>query len=555
MIDQRLWLAVRPHRGRLTLTTALLCLITVSWWVQAVALSVSLAAVVAGDHDRVVAGAVGVVICLTVRALLREWQVRSALRLGEAVRTDLRRGVLRACLVPERLHDAQDRMGARMLAATDGVDGVDKYVSLYIPHVVQVWVMPPLLIMVVGSAYPAVGVVAAVGVLIAVAGPRWWDRLMTRRGGEHSDTYEGLSADLLESLRSMRLLRAVGAVERRRRLLEERSQALHRATVRAMRVSLASTAVIDGGVQVGVVASGLCAAVVAAGGSLPGGAGFWSQVTPFMVLMLASEIFRPVRDLARQWHSGYVGLSFMSQVDKALPEGVAGVLARTGESEDLARRAQAEDIRAVRIEGVSFSWPDGTPVLSGVSAHWPLQGQVVGVAGPSGVGKSTLLDIVSGLLSPTGGRVVVECSDGERAPRPEDVAVVSQHPVFLAGTIRENLLVAARPGTSDETLLQALAAAAAPELAERGLDHVLAEGGRSLSGGQRQRLAIARALVSDRPVMVLDEPTSALDAERSATVMQTLVRESARRVVVVTAHQADALAACDEVLDLEGVRR
>ena len=549
MIDARLAATTRNHRGLLIATTAGLCAITALWWVQAVALSRGLVGLVRGDASAAWQATAVVAGCFVVRSLVRELQTRCSLKLGSNVRADLRRQVVAAGLHRRYLHDSEAQAGARTLAATNSVEGVDQYVSQYIPHVLQVWIMPAVLVCVVAALSPFVAVLLIVGLVVSTVGPRLWTKLTSARGAEHGDTYEALAADLLEALRVMGLLRTTGAVHRRRQALDARSDALHRATVKTMRASLGSTAVIDGGIQFGVVASGVVAAALVSGMDVPGGHGWWVTSNGFLLLMFASEAFRPVRDLAGQWHSGYLGLSAISQLEKALGD---ETLTAPQNSEDETAPTPASDavdgrVTAVRTRNLTFGWGDNAPIINGLNHTWR-RGELAGIAGESGAGKSTLLDLLCALLDPRSGDVRLQIRDaaGELHERPiqtQDVAIVSQHPMLLAGTVRDNLL-AGRTATDDE-LRAALRRASAEELE---LDAVVGEAGGTLSGGQRQRLAIARALLSPRGVLVLDEPTSALDAERSARVLATLREEAAQRVVITTAHRPDALAACDTVL-------
>lgn len=552
MIDQRLAAHVRPHRTLALLTTVALCVTTALWWAQAAAMAIGLSALVRGDTTDFYLCAASVLACFVVRALIREVHMRLALQLGSRVRSDLRRHIVRSGLHRRHIHSREGRSGARTLAATESVEGVDAYVSQYIPHVLQVRVMPTTLVVALALTAPLVAAVVAFGLVVAVVGPRVWTRITAARGSTHSDTYEALSADLLESLRAMGMLRTTGAVQRRKQELDERSDALHQATVRTMRASLASTAVIDGGIQFGMVAAGLIAATIASGGNLPGGHGVWGNPSGFLLLMFASEAFRPVRDLAGHWHSGYLGLSAVAQLEKALDADPsdAAPTAHNGPTQPRAHEgAWQPSVDLVRATDVHFSW-DGQPnTFAGLEYVWR-RGELAGIAGESGVGKSTLVDLLSGLLQPDCGTITAVSNPAGSGPisRPlttADVALVSQHPMLMAGTVRENLLTGAQ--VADDELRQALHRAAIDELS---LDHVLGEAGNTISGGQRQRLAIARALVSNRPVLLLDEPTSALDERRCARVLQTLREEASRRVVILTTHRPDALAACEKVLHL-----
>lgn len=551
MIDGLLLSAAARHRAAATRTVVWQLLLATTYLLQAVALAVGLAALVDDDASRLVT-ALGVVAGLVaLRAGLTWLQARAARQLGAAVRVRLRDDALRGALVPAALHDPARRDGALRATLVDGVDGVDAYVTRYLPAVAQVLVLLPVVTAVLAVLHPLAGLVAGVAAAAAVLVPLGWRRLVRRRSWTHWDTYEALGSDLLESLRGMTTLRLLGTVPRARARLAARSEELHRATVRTMRVSLVDTALIDLAVQAGAVAAVALAVHDAAEGT-------GSALGSYLVLLLSGEVFRPVRDLSRAWHAGYLGTS-------AVPALTALGVGRPGGPHDQDAR-DAQDARrplgdrddagapptaAVVLEEVRFAYPGAaTPLLDGVSARFE-PGAVSAVVGASGAGKSTLLDLVLGHLAPDHGRV----HRGGTAVRAEDVAVVTQRPVLFEGTVRDNLVIG-RPGgepPDDALLLSACRQAGILEevlAMPGGLDAPVAAAGATVSGGQRQRLALARAIVADRPVVLADEPTSALDAAAARTVTRALADLARDRVVVVVAHRDESLAGVAQVLEL-----
>ncbi|CAM5609235.1 HlyB/MsbA family ABC transporter OS=Streptomyces aurantiogriseus OX=66870 GN=GCM10010251_26360 PE=4 SV=1 [Streptomyces aurantiogriseus] len=294
--------AARHARRPLLAATFLQAAVTLTHLAQAVLLAVALADLARGETDRLplVLGAVlGVV---AARAGLGNGQRRTATRAGARVRVALRDELLAHLgrLGPAHLTTA--RAGAVRTTLVDGVEGVDAYVSRYLPQLLITLTVPPLLLAALVAIEPAALLGLVPALLLALVGPRAWDRLLAQRGKEHWDTYEQLGADYLEALQGMPALRAAGAVGRTRERLEKRSAALHRATVAKLRVSLVDTGLTDLAIQGGTAAAALLACWSAVTGS--------TTVTgTYLVLLLASECFRPVRDLSREWHAGYLGVS------------------------------------------------------------------------------------------------------------------------------------------------------------------------------------------------------------------------------------------------------
>ncbi|OLT12837.1 thiol reductant ABC exporter subunit CydC [Pseudonocardia sp. CNS-139] len=175
-------------------------------------------------------------------------------------------------------------------------------------------------------------------------------------------------------------------------------------------------------------------------------------------------------------------------------------------------------------------------------------GTVLGVSGASGAGKSTLLDLLLGLRRPDAGHVTVggvDLAELDRDAWLRRVAWVPQRPVLLAGTVASNVRLA-DPDAGDQRVRRAAAAAAL----DVPLDTPVGEDGAGLSTGQRRRVALARAVLADRPLLLLDEPTEGIDAATEAALADALPRIAAGRTVVLVSHRTPVLARCDRVVEL-----
>ena len=232
--------------------------------------------------------------------------------------------------------------------------------------------------------------------------------------------------------------------------------------------------------------------------------------------------------------------------------------------EVLDARADVEDRRGavvlagvrgeVALEGVTFGYEVGRPVLRGVSfSAGP--GEVVAVVGPTGAGKTTLVGLLPRFFDPDAGRVLLDGRDvrGLRLAQVRDsVSLVLQESFLFPFSIAENIAYG-RPGASCEEIVEAARAANAHEFVSglsQGYDTVVGERGATLSGGERQRVAIARALLKDAPVLILDEPTSALDAETEGSLLQALDRLMVGRTTVIIAHRLSTIRRADQILVL-----
>lgn len=214
--------------------------------------------------------------------------------------------------------------------------------------------------------------------------------------------------------------------------------------------------------------------------------------------------------------------------------------------------------RRLSFDHVSFAYRRDCPVLSDITAT-VAPGEMVAFVGPSGVGKSSLLKLMLRFHDPSRGAVRLDGLDIRRA-RLVDLrahfAFVTQDNLVLPTSVAENIAYG-RPSASSADIEDAAALAGAAEFVgalPEGYDTLLSEGGANLSGGQRQRLAIARALVSEAPFLVLDEPTSALDPENELRLIETLHRLKRRRTVMLVTHRLDSVVDCDRVFAMHAGR-
>jgi subfamily B ATP-binding cassette protein MsbA len=212
----------------------------------------------------------------------------------------------------------------------------------------------------------------------------------------------------------------------------------------------------------------------------------------------------------------------------------------------------------VRFEKVSFAYHDGAPALSQVSLT-ARPGETIALVGPSGGGKSTILNLIPRFYDPVAGRVTLNGLDSREtdlAQLRDKIALVTQEPFLFDDTIRANIAYS-RPGASEAEIVAAAQAAAAHEFIEtlpNGYDTSVGEAGARLSGGQRQRIAIARAFLKDAPILLLDEATSALDTESELKVQAALERLMQGRTTLLIAHRLSTVRGADRIYVIEAGR-
>jgi subfamily B ATP-binding cassette protein MsbA len=210
---------------------------------------------------------------------------------------------------------------------------------------------------------------------------------------------------------------------------------------------------------------------------------------------------------------------------------------------------------AIRFEGVTFAYREGTPVLRGIDLAVP-RGSVVALVGPSGAGKTTLVDLLGRFYEVSGGRITIDGVELRRIALDSlrsHLGIVSQETVLFHDTVRANIAYG-RPEADDRAVERAARAANAHDFIAampRGYDTVVGERGTELSGGQRQRIAIARALLRDPPILIFDEATSALDTESERLVQDAIEHLLEGRTVFVIAHRLSTVQKADQIVVLE----
>ncbi len=261
----------------------------------------------------------------------------------------------------------------------------------------------------------------------------------------------------------------------------------------------------------------------------------------------------------------YAPVKYVSKLPALIQPGLVGA-ERVFEFLDAPAEARGTDgtrdfagvTEGIRYRGVDHEYRKGEPVLRDVDFFVPA-GSVVALVGPSGAGKTSIVDLLSRFYEPAGGAVEIDGTDVRDfrlASLRAGLGIVSQETVLFHDTVRSNIAYGT-PGASLERVREAARVARAHDFIMRlpdGYDTVVGERGTSLSGGQRQRIAIARAVLRDPPVLVLDEATSALDTESERLVQEAMQRLLAGRTVFVIAHRLSTIQRADLIVVVDGGR-
>jgi ABC-type multidrug transport system fused ATPase/permease subunit len=264
-------------------------------------------------------------------------------------------------------------------------------------------------------------------------------------------------------------------------------------------------------------------------------------------LLLVGFLYEPIGKL----HS----LNQLVQSGRAAGERILEILDEKAEADE-AEHAPTTDVRGdVEFEDVSFSYIEELPTLRHISLR-ARRGETVALVGPTGAGKSTLVNLITRFYEYDDGEIRIDGTPLPDLPRAVlrcAVGMVTQESFLFNGTVRDNLRLG-RPTAGDQEMWQALADANAKAFVERmpeGLGTIVGERGVKLSVGEKQRVSIARALLKDPPILVLDEATSSVDTETERLIQQALDRLMQQRTCFVIAHRLSTVRNANQILVLE----
>ncbi len=345
-----------------------------------------------------------------------------------------------------------------------------------------------------------------------------------------------------QGLQSMRVTKAFGRQALAEAQLAEVSRATVDASLKARRIKALLSPIV-------AVTVSLCTAFVLYRGSALIIAGAMTAGGLTVFLSYLSKFFKPVQDLAT-----------MTNTIAQAAVGVDRIRAILDADTVIPQRPEARDPQALKgeieFQNVAFSYNDEAKVLTDVSFSIKA-GQMVGVVGPTGCGKSTIVSLIPRFYDPTGGSVKidgVDLRDYKFLALRDQIGYVLQETILFAGSVRDNIAYG-RENVTEAQIMEAAKLANADEFIQRmphGYDTLVGERGDTLSGGQRQRIGIARAIVRNNPILILDEPTAALDTESEQLVMEALERLMKGRTVITIAHRLSTIRDADKIVVLKG---
>lgn len=476
------------------------------------------------------------------------WQSRLQQSLSGAVRKDVREKLHARLLSREGQTD--QRFTRELLPlALESTDALDAWYTRVLPVVLGIAITMPCLLLAAFLVDPMTGLLMLVTVPIAPFLLYLIGRVTREASEAQWRAMNRFSAGLAEILRALPTLKLFARERAERQRVRGLSEDFAGAALRVLQLSFVSAFALE-------LITTLAIAIIAVSIGLRLLYGQLTFSAAFFVLLLTPEFYQPLRLSGTAFHSGMTAHTAESSLLKASSVApatrgvsVVGAIAPKGvQVAQVSLSPSSTREESLTVCDLSFRYPGSPlPLLSGIQFTVPKSSLTV-LAGPSGCGKTTLLRLLAGLLLPESGQIA----------RADACSYVPQEPHLYNATLFENITLF-QQDCSEQAVREALKALCLSEWTEalpHGLMTPLGEGGQSLSQGQRKRLGLARALVQDRPLILLDEPTAALDETTAATIREVLLslKASGRHTLFVISHDERLQTAADTVLDLDALQ-
>ncbi|MDB5612728.1 MAG: cydD [Devosia sp.] len=491
-----------------------------------------------------------ILIILLVRAALGAIGDRAGTSAAEVIKTGLRNALFAQLLARSPREAEQAQSGAASSAIIDQVEALDAFFSRYLPAMVGATILPIAFAAIILPLDWLTGLLflitaPLIPLFMALAG--WGAQVATNKQARALSLLNGRFADRLRGLVTLKLF---GRAEAETAGIVAASDELRKRTLRVLRIAFLSSAVLEFFAALGVAGVALYIGLSLIEYLNLRSSPMTLELGLFLLLM-APEIYNPLRLLAAHYHDRASAKAAIGEIEAQL-----GALPKEGPTLADAPVIRNKGALGLAIGNLTLRTPDNARVILAGSSLNVAPGEHIAILGPSGIGKSTLLEAIAGLRLYEGDialdkLALAEWPEAEVRGR---VTMLGQKPRIFAGSMASNIALA-RPGASLAEIRRAAELAHVAGFADAlpdGLDTPLGEGGLGLSGGQAQRIALARIYLRDAGLILLDEPTAHLDAELEQEVLDELKHYARSRTLIITTHSLAVAARMDKAWRIAG---
>lgn len=530
-------------------------------------------------------------VCFVLRQLFINLQESILEKYAARCADSLREDVLRQLFSTGQRMVQETGSGNLTTLLIEGIDLIEGYIRLILPKMAAIVIIPVMLLAVIFPLDWATGIIALLVFPAIILQMVLIGSSAQQVAAARHDEFQGLSNHFTDSLRGIDTLKLFGRSKEQGRSIYESSERFRETTMKTLRVATLSSAVLD---TFATLSTAACAVLL--GFRLVDGSVVLFPALASLVLL--PEFFRPIREFAADYHASLDGKNALVSIMKLAGKSAEETSARTEDAElpETIKPAANANMSAegtiaswntqsrLTLVGLSFSYlikdvdaadndeqvkQDAEIAQAAISEDAPesfaLQDvsfevsgfSKIGIIGPSGGGKSTLMNLLAGFAAPTQGVFQINGQNFaqlERSDWRRQVAYIPQNPYLFHASLRDNLRFY-RPDVSDEALWEAIHTVGLDELLSElpdGLETLIGEGARALSGGQAQRIALARALLdSERRIWLFDEPTAHLDIETEQELKERMLPLMENRLVFFATHRLHWIQNMDQIIVMD----
>lgn len=432
--------------------------------------------------------------------------------------------------------------GHLVTLSIEGIEKFKTYIELTIPKMIRSSIVPGLIVLYVFTLDIKSGIILVVTIPIVIIFMILLGLAAQKMADSQYETYRVLSNHFVDTLKGLETLKYLGKSKQHEGKIEKVSKRYRKATMRTLRVAFLSSFALD-------FFTSLSIAFVAVGLGIRLIDGTIVLLPALTILILAPEYFLPIKQVGANYHATLDGQLAMEQIEEILQQ--QKELRKKESNVDLIWNSSSN----LKLQDVKVKIDESEKaILEGINFTWEGSG-TIGVIGESGAGKSTLIDVLAGFLTPSDGKMIVNGVEIDGSTREEwqkNIAYIPQQPYIFPLSLKDNICFY-ETNTTDEEVERVINEVGLHTLVTslpNGMYERIGEGGRMLSGGQEQRVAMARALLSKKPIILLDEPTAHLDIETEFEIKQSMLRLFEGKLVFLATHRLHWMKQMDHILIL-----
>ncbi|MEW9049906.1 MAG: thiol reductant ABC exporter subunit CydD [Neobacillus sp.] len=485
------------------------------------------------------------ITALTVRQLLNVSKKNLAYHFSARISQDYRKRLLEKLFSLGPRYVKNEGSGQTVTLVIEGTMRFRRYLELFLPKLVNMLFIPAIILLFILSLNSRSAIILLVTFPIVIIFMILLGKAAKSKADRQYESYHLLSNHFVDSIRGLETLKHLGLSKQHIKKIALVSERYRKATLETLRIAFLSSFALDFFTMLSIAT----VAVFLGLGLINGTMDLHPALT---ILILSPEFFLPIREAGSDYHATLdgknAGKKFQEILNQSLPIQPLDCIA-TG----------WKPSSTLLVKELNVTFPDND-VFGLEDINLSISGfKNIGIIGASGSGKSTLIDVLSGFISPSEGEFIVEGKTTTSLSQQNwqrQITYIPQHPSLFHESIFNNIRLYQPDATKQEVLMAAEKAGLLEVIATlpQGLETIVGEGGQSLSGGQEQRIALARAFLDNRPILMLDEPTAHLDIETEAELKETMKQLFQHKLVFFATHRLHWMLEMDQIIVLDNGR-